>query len=499
MDAEGESGDALADYLRAALLPAPQDEPAHYAAVLTVRTDSFQEMQTSPRLEELATRLFDLRPLPVYRFAEAIEQPASRYGVEIEPLLVEMLMEDAGGRDALPLLAFTLQRLWRQYERERRIRKVNYESIGKLLGLIEDAAERALRGYDPAAQQGPLGGKVPASRDASAQRAFLPALAQVNERGGAIRRVAALSNFDEEGKEILASFEKWRLVVTTGSNVEVAHEALFRAWPRFLRWLEPEKARLEAMRGLESAAVSWDSNGRDNDFISHNGRRLRDATALLKVPEFRKLIERNAAVGDYLSTAGRAALGWWIANRYLLATVCLLFASVFVTLPAAYFSAYHGAVLLTLFVGGVMLGVVVALGGFSAYLAAFFRQISLRAGVQHDVIIAVLTAVSSVTAAYFYFRQKFFLLAERSIASLGAEIKPQWNVQNIFNDTDDMVFGIIALADSVFSSLLIPPICWAAVQLLWLSMAPIGLLVQKIRRMRRTAKTSEPAKLVRSA
>ena len=94
--------------------------------------------------------------MPIYRFAEAIEQPASRYGVEIEPQLVEMLMDDAGGRDALPLLAFTLQRLWRQYEAERRIRKANYESVGKLLGLIEDAAERALRGIDPSAQQGRL-------------------------------------------------------------------------------------------------------------------------------------------------------------------------------------------------------------------------------------------------------------------------------------------------------------------------------------------------------
>ena len=154
--AEGDSADALADYLRAALLQAPGDEPAHYAVIMTVRTDSFQEVQTSRRLERVSTRLLDLRPLPIYRFADVIEQPAARYDVEIEPQLVELLMDDAGGRDALPLLAFTLQRLWRQYERERRISKDNYESVGKLLGIIEDAAERALRGFDPGVQQGPL-------------------------------------------------------------------------------------------------------------------------------------------------------------------------------------------------------------------------------------------------------------------------------------------------------------------------------------------------------
>jgi hypothetical protein len=244
--AEGDGADALADYIKAALLPAKEGEPAQYAAAVTVRTNSFQELQTSHRMQGLGIRLFDLRPLPIYRFAEAIEQPAARYGVEIEPRLVELLMDDAGGRDALPLLAFTLQRLWRQYEAQKRIRKVNYESMGKLLGLIEDAAERALRGFDPAAKQGPLTGNVSKSRDAVAHRAFIPGLAQVNERGGTIRGVANWSNFGEEDREVLGWFGKWRLVVTSGPYVEVAHEALFRAWPRFVHWLESERARLVA-------------------------------------------------------------------------------------------------------------------------------------------------------------------------------------------------------------------------------------------------------------
>src|SRR5712664_580254 len=316
VQAVGDGADALADYLKAALLQVQEGEPAHYAVVLTVRTDSFQEVQTSRRFEGLRTRLFDLRSLPMYRIAEAIEQPAGRYGVEIEPQLVEMLMDDAGGKDALPLLAFTLQRLWQQYEVEKRIRKANYESVGKLLGLIEDAAERALRGFDPGVQQGPLSGKVSQGRDLSGQRVFVPALAQVNERGGTIRRVARLASFVDEGREILSSFEKWRLVVTSGPNVEVAHEALFRAWPRFFRWLEPEKARLETLRGVESAAASWDSNARGMDFISHSARRLRQAQALTKVADFRKYIDRNSIVKDYLRAASRLALGWRIANWY---------------------------------------------------------------------------------------------------------------------------------------------------------------------------------------
>src|SRR5262249_42176700 len=145
---------------------------------------------------------------------------------------------------------------------------------------------------------------------------FVPALAQVNERGGTIRRVAALSSFDEDGKDILISFEKWRLVVTSGPTVEVAHEALFRAWPRFLRWLEPEKARLRNFRGPETAPASWDSNGCRYDFIGHTERRLRDAQELMKFADFRNYINRHSTVKNYLTAATRAALGWRVANWY---------------------------------------------------------------------------------------------------------------------------------------------------------------------------------------
>ena len=50
--------------------------------------------------------------MPTFRFDSVIEQPARRYGVEIEPALVDTLIKDIPNEDALPLLAFALQRLW---------------------------------------------------------------------------------------------------------------------------------------------------------------------------------------------------------------------------------------------------------------------------------------------------------------------------------------------------------------------------------------------------
>jgi TIR domain len=485
--AEGDGADAFSDYLKAALLPAKEGEPAEYAAVLSVRTDSFQELQMSARLVGLGTRPFDLRPLPIYRFAEVIERPAARYGVEIEPQLVEIMMDDAGGMDALPLLAFTLQRLWRQYEVERRIRKVNYESMGRLLGLIEDAAERALRGVDPAAKQGPLSGKVSNSRDSSAQRVFVPGLAQINEGGGTIRRAANLSNFDEEGREILRWFEKWRLVVTSGINVEVAHEALFRAWPRFVHWLEPARARLVALRGLESAAATWNSNERGFDFISHDGRRLRNVQALTKAADFRKYIDNNSIVKDYLRAARVATRGWRIANWYSLISFSFVVAVFTVNLFWAYAVKDYKLLFLVIGTGITLLGFNAA-GVLFAYLAAGLRQLVLRSGFQSDVGVLALITVIMLAALWFYF--------EIVLASQGGFEAAVQNTMRVLDvkDIDVRTYSVVVALGDFSKFLVLPALSWMVLQFAMLVTIPLRFLTRKFSAARlQSASYSVPA------
>jgi hypothetical protein len=54
-----------------------------------------------------------------------------------------------------------------------------------------------------------------------------------------------------------------RLVVLGDGTVEVAHEALIRAWPRLHRWLTDDRAGLLAHRRLTDAAQTWSSLRRD--------------------------------------------------------------------------------------------------------------------------------------------------------------------------------------------------------------------------------------------
>jgi formylglycine-generating enzyme required for sulfatase activity len=288
--ADGTSGEALADYLRVAL--ATTVSPWQLA--FTIRTDSFPELQSHRRFQNLEARGYDLRALPVFRFDTVVVEPAKRYGVRIDDVLVDALMEDAPKEDALPLLAFALQRLWRQYAASGQLTKENYSKLGGLKGLIEDAAERALRSIEPE-QNVPLPSGAPLKRQTELGAVtFIPALVQFNDQGALIKRIAAWKDFGDDSRDLLARFDRWRLVVrkgqeADGGTVEVSHEALFREWNRLKDdWLKPERARLEALRSLQIDAGTWDRNGRDLAFLNHRDKRLAEVVALKADTEYQK-------------------------------------------------------------------------------------------------------------------------------------------------------------------------------------------------------------------
>lgn len=175
------------------------------------------------------------------------------------------------------------------------------------------------------------------AQDELGARTFLPPLADVNDEGAAIRRVAAWSEFDEESRALLDRFADWRLLVKKRdtSTVEVAHEALFREWPRLASWLEPERARLEALRGLSVAATAWDRNRRKKSFTTHAGQRLQALKRLQKSTRYREQIDKTAAA--YIKACRKAARGrtWGVLGAVLSVPVLGLAALVVVSIGIA--------------------------------------------------------------------------------------------------------------------------------------------------------------------
>src|SRR5204863_9509486 len=73
--ADGRNAEALADYLRVAL--ATTRSPWQLA--FTIRTDSFPELQSHRRVQDLEARGYDLRAIPVVRIDRVAEEPSTRY------------------------------------------------------------------------------------------------------------------------------------------------------------------------------------------------------------------------------------------------------------------------------------------------------------------------------------------------------------------------------------------------------------------------------------
>jgi WD40 repeat protein len=245
--------DALAECAR---------DPRRRAFVLVaVRVDYYGRCAQYPELARLLSANHVLvGPMRRDELRRAIELPARRAGLDVEPELVDALLADVDGEPgALPLLSTALLELW-QHRDGRRLRMDAYEHAGGVHGAVARLAERAYERLDPE------------RRDVA--RLILLRLAGEGEGDAVVRRRVALNELEGEGvPEVLALLADDRLVTIGEDEVEVAHEALLREWPRLRGWLEEDAQGRLLHLHLRDAARSWDTSGRDSGEL-YRGARL---------------------------------------------------------------------------------------------------------------------------------------------------------------------------------------------------------------------------------
>jgi hypothetical protein len=131
------------------------DAPA-VIALFTIRSDNFERLQTAKELDGMRPDMLSLAPMPRGAFAEVIRGPARRLdgtarALKIEDGLVDALLVDVetgGAKDALPLLAFALQRLYDEYHVVGNLKLDHYQRLGRVEGSIEAAVEQAFKAAD---------------------------------------------------------------------------------------------------------------------------------------------------------------------------------------------------------------------------------------------------------------------------------------------------------------------------------------------------------------
>jgi WD40 repeat protein len=91
-----------------------------------------------------------------------------------------------------------------------------------------------------------------------------------------VRARVALDEFGEDARPVLAELTNGRLLTVGDGEVEVAHEALLREWPRLRGWLEEDAQGRRLHRHLIHAARDWHSAGRERAEL-YRGARLASA------------------------------------------------------------------------------------------------------------------------------------------------------------------------------------------------------------------------------
>ena len=291
------------------------DETVPLIVLFTIRSESFEALQSAPALEGVRRVAFDLPPMPRGSFSEVIIGPARRLdgtnrALKIEEPLVDALLADAdkgGAKDALPLLAFTLERLYREHGGDGDLKLAEYEDLGGVRGSIEAAVTQAMKAADGI-------GDIPrgdAERLALLRRGMIPWLAGIDpDTGAPRRRIARMSEIPEDARALMQLLVDQRLLATdvakdTGEvTIEPAHEALLRQWGLLQAWLDEDAETLGALEGVRRATREWEANGRDGAWLAHSGGRLEAAEAACARADMASLL--GDAERDYLAEARKA-------------------------------------------------------------------------------------------------------------------------------------------------------------------------------------------------
>ena len=229
-----------------------------------VRADFYGRVAAYPGLAELlATNQVLIGPMLASELRRAIELPAARVGLRVEPELADALVHDVEGEPgALPLLSTALLELW-QNRQDNTLTLASYRESGGVHGAVARLAEGT---YD----------RIPDERKAIV-RAIMLRLVGEDEGDVPVRRRAPLAELDLERNEdvagVLATLADSRLLTVGEGSLEVAHEALLTEWPRLRDWIEEDTEGRRLRRHVTQAASEWNAAGRDPGEL-YRGARL---------------------------------------------------------------------------------------------------------------------------------------------------------------------------------------------------------------------------------
>jgi WD40 repeat protein/DNA-binding SARP family transcriptional activator len=233
--------------------------------VLALRADRMGDVSAHPTLARVVERgLYVLAAMSADELRSVVDGPARQAGLLVEPGLADLLVREVEGEPgALPLLSHVLREVW--LRREGRTLTVDgYTASGGIRGAVAQSAERLYADLDPDQRR--------------ALHDLLLRLVHPGAEGEPVRARVPRRQVvtDPEHDQLVDLLVGSRLVTSDDGVVEIAHEALARAWPRLRGWLEDDVEGQRILHHLSATADSWDALGRPPSEL-YRGVRLAQA------------------------------------------------------------------------------------------------------------------------------------------------------------------------------------------------------------------------------
>nr|WP_237556501.1 NACHT and WD repeat domain-containing protein [Streptomyces sp. SID5464] len=247
--------------------------------VLAVRADFYGECLADPGLRAAlsSTSPVHCAPLDGQALRDAIEGPAERSGLDLEPGLVDRILSDLRRPDgetpveerpaaALPLLAHALQRTWVNRSGAR-MTLAGYQATGGIWNAVTESCKTLHDNLTPAERR--------------SLRTLLLSLVHLTPTGEPVARrvtfedvLAAHGPDERERLRVVCELLREKSLITLDQDgLRIAHEALLYAWTDLRTWILGARARLLARQQLTEAAHAWDVGHRHRDYL-YTGNRL---------------------------------------------------------------------------------------------------------------------------------------------------------------------------------------------------------------------------------
>ena len=218
--------------------------------VITLRTDFLDQFMKVSSLSDLAQRagaVFPMAPPKKHELRRMICCPAQATDTPFDDELAEALLADAGSEpgEALPLVAFCLQDLYRRTPPGRALNLDTYHNIGGLRGAIALRTSEILEKLQV----------VECAPTSAIFSRLFGLLVHVDAGGKAVRKWASLDSVRRvsgEAQQIVDTLVAERLLLVgpseNGAVIALSHEALIQSWPSLHEWLDQNRVQMQRVQ-----------------------------------------------------------------------------------------------------------------------------------------------------------------------------------------------------------------------------------------------------------